>query len=102
MKPAEAAYDCGANGNVCIVDDVGDLAKSNPAGNGICTTSSGTCTLRAAIKTLNNIAGGTIHFNIGGGGQQTIAIGSALPSITTPMVIDGTTQPGFPGAPTYA
>ncbi|HEY3350075.1 MAG TPA: hypothetical protein VGM13_09900 [Thermoanaerobaculia bacterium] len=40
----------------------------------------------------------TIRFAIGSG-VQTIALTSALPGIGKPVVIDGTTQPGFAGAP---
>lgn len=40
----------------------------------------------------------TINFAIGSG-VQTIAPWSALPTITHPVVIDGTTQPGFAGTP---
>jgi titin len=41
----------------------------------------------------------TIAFNINGGGAQTISPISALPAITDPVIIDGTTQPGFAGMP---
>src|SRR5258708_3047835 len=41
----------------------------------------------------------TIAFDIGGGGVQTIRVLSALPTITHAVVIDGTTQPGYSGAP---
>jgi hypothetical protein len=55
--------------------------------------------LRAAIIDANNTIGAdTITFSIGSG-PQTITPASALPSITDPLIIDGTTQPGFAGAP---
>jgi parallel beta-helix repeat protein len=42
----------------------------------------------------------TIAFNIGSGGPQTLGLLSALPAITSPLTIDGTTQPGYdPSAP---
>ena len=55
--------------------------------------------LRAAIIDANNTLGSdTITFSIGSG-PQTITPASALPPITDPLIIDGTTQPGFAGAP---
>ncbi|MFL6036908.1 MAG: NosD domain-containing protein [Gaiellaceae bacterium] len=61
---------------------------------GICDSD---CTLREAINAANGagIALAHIDFGIPGGGPQQIALGSALPPITTPVVIDGTTE----GAP---
>jgi len=40
-----------------------------------------------------------IRFNIPGSGPHTIQPHSALPTIMEPVVIDGTTQPGFAGKP---
>ena len=61
------------------------------------TNDSGSGSLRQAI--LNADASSitlpkTIGFNIPGGGVQTIAPVSALPTITTPVIVDGYTQPG--------
>ena len=57
---------------------------------------SGTGSLRQAIVDANaNLGLDTIDFNIGGGGPQTINLSSPLPTITDPVVIDGTTQPGI-------
>jgi hypothetical protein len=51
--------------------------------------------LREAIKNANLNSGGNITFNIQGGGcPQTIFLSSPLDPITTPVTIDGTTQPG--------
>src|SRR5262245_54496371 len=66
------------------------------------TLDTGTGSLRQAILDANDHAntlntGGvadTIAFNIPGGGVQTVAPLSALPTITDPVVIDGYTQPG--------
>ena len=56
---------------------------------------SGAGSLRQAITDANNHAGAdTIEFNISGGGVHTITLASALPSVTDPAVIDGSTQPG--------
>ncbi len=66
----------------------------------------GTCTLREAIINANNNnqsgstdcpAGSgrdTILFNIPGSGPHTISLTSALPTISTPLILDGTSQPG--------
>jgi len=56
--------------------------------------------LREAILAANNTPETTlIQFDIGSGGSQTISVTSALPTITEPVIIDGTSQPGFAGAP---
>jgi len=60
---------------------------------------SGPGTLRQAILTANGQTGlTTIDFAINSG-LQTIAPLTALPAITQPVVIDGTSQPGFDGTP---
>jgi hypothetical protein len=57
------------------------------------------CTLRAAIQEANVTSGAdTIRFIISTG-VQTISPSSALPTITDPVTIDGTLQPGFAGSP---
>ncbi len=64
------------------------------------TSDSGAGSLRQAILDANATPDtDAIAFNIGGGGVQTIAPLSVLPTITSPVVIDGTTQPGFTGTP---
>ena len=64
------------------------------------------CTMRAAIQEANALAGAdTIEFDIpvgdGGhsGGVWTITLGSVLPTISTTITIDGTTQPGWSSTP---
>src|SRR5712692_317614 len=58
------------------------------------------CTLREAINAANAGAGGdTISFNIPGVGVHTINATIGGFSITKAVTIDGTTQPGFTGAP---
>jgi hypothetical protein len=59
--------------------------------------------LRQAILDADSNPGlDTIRFRIGAG-AQTIHVGSggfgALPAVTDPVVLDGTTQPGFAGRP---
>jgi parallel beta-helix repeat protein len=64
------------------------------------TNDSGSGSLRQAILDANATAGTqTIAFNIPGSGVITITPLSALPTITDPVIIDGTTQPGFAGTP---
>jgi ABC-type iron transport system FetAB permease component len=59
--------------------------------------------LRQAIIDVNAAAPGPqplrILFNIGGGGAQTISPGTALPALTQPTNLDGTTQPNYAGTP---
>jgi titin len=63
------------------------------------TADSGAGSLRAAIQSANSDLGpDTIDFNIGSGVQR-IHLQSPLPTITTPVSLDGTTQPGFAGTP---
>ncbi len=57
------------------------------------TGDSGAGSLRQAIISANMSAGtDLINFAISGGGNQTITLLSALPTITQPATIDGTTQ----------
>jgi len=64
------------------------------------TNDSGTGSLRQAIITANSINGADlITFNIAGSGVKTIAPTSPLPTITDPVFIDGTTQPGYSSSP---
>ncbi len=64
-------------------------------GNGVCDSS---CTLREAIVAANTTGSATsideIRFNIPGVGPHTIILGSALPTLTQSVTIDGYTQPG--------
>src|ERR1041384_3526440 len=64
------------------------------------TNDLGDGSLRAAISNANEIAGtDLIDFNISGTGPFTINLATVLPSITEPVTIDGTTQPGYAGKP---
>jgi uncharacterized repeat protein (TIGR01451 family) len=64
------------------------------------TADSGSGSLRQAIIDSNAAAGAdVITFSIGGGGVRTIPVGSALPTITDPLMIDARTQPGYGGKP---
>ena len=76
------------------VNNTGDAGDSS-IGNGICATSGGVCTLRAAIEEANFSAGiDDINFNITGAGIKTIAPASIFPFITAPVRINGASQPG--------
>ncbi len=64
------------------------------------TNDSGAGSLRQAIIGSNGMPGAnTIDFNVPGTGVQTISLLSALPSVTVPVLIDGTTQTGYTTAP---
>ena len=65
------------------------------------TNDSGAGSLRQAILDSNADSGDVdrISFNILGAGLHTIAPSTALPAMTQPAIIDGTTQPGFAGTP---
>src|SRR5207253_10170338 len=79
-------------------NDTGDGADSNLNDN-VCDDGAARCTLRAAIEQANATSGAdTITFNIGTG-PQTIKPASPLPTISGPVTIDGTTQPGHDTAP---
>lgn len=84
---------------LCIVAAVALLSIGTAAAQNIYTVSNtadaGPGSLRQAILDANSHAGAdTIAFNIPGGGLQTIALTTELPAITSPVTIDGYTQPG--------
>ena len=64
---------------------------------GVCNATN--CTLREAIEAANAAPGAdVIHFAIGAG-ARTISLLSPLPTITDPVTLDATTQPGYSGTP---
>ena len=64
------------------------------------TNDSGAGSLRQAMLDANTNPGDdVIEFNIGGGGTQSIDLLSDLPVLTGGLSIDGSTQPGYAGAP---
>ena len=80
------------------VQTVFEVNSNNDADDGSCDLTH--CSLREAINATNASPGAnTITFNIPGGGVQTITPGSALPTITDPVTIDATSQPGYAGSP---
>ena len=72
------------------------VTKTADTDDGFCDAD---CSLREAINVANvNGDTTTINFAIGSG-QQTISPTSPLPEITSPVILDATTQPGFAGTP---
>ncbi|HEY9285660.1 MAG TPA: Calx-beta domain-containing protein, partial [Pyrinomonadaceae bacterium] len=64
------------------------------------TNDGGAGSLRQAILDANAQAGAqTVTFQIAGAGVRSIALLSPLPAITEAVQIDGSTQPGYAGAP---
>jgi hypothetical protein len=63
------------------------------------TADSGPGSLRQAILNANAKPGSDITFEVAGSGPQTIQLLSPLPAITAGVTIDGSTEPGFAGAP---
>ena len=90
-----------------IVDTNNDLIDGNVSSIAALLANRGAdgkVSLREAITAANNTAntaGGAdrILFSIGAGGLQTINLGSTLPDITQALVIDGSSQGGWNGAP---
>jgi len=62
------------------------------------TADSGPGSLTQAILDANANGGGTIDFDINGGGSQTIN-SAGLPAINAPITMDATSQPGYNGSP---
>ena len=81
-----------------VVDTVSD---EGGLGFQSCTAAANDCSLRGAMTNANVSSGiDTIRFNIPAGGTQTITVGlSALPNITDPVTIDGTSQPQYAQTP---
>lgn len=70
---------------------------NSDAGDGLCDAAE--CTLREAIIAANGAAGkDLITFNLAAG-ATTIAPLSPLPELSAPVTLDGTSQPGYAGAP---
>jgi hypothetical protein len=89
-----------------VVNSTGDQDNTaTDLANGVCNvnlTGPQACTLRAAIEVANQTGGGNISFDIPDDGVNTFdngvpqikVSGSALPQMTAPTTIDGTSQPG--------
>ena len=82
-----------ANVATVLVNDCAGFVVTN-------TNDSGTGSLRQALLNANGSPTlPTVTFGIPGAGTHTIVPLTALPPITRPMQIDGTTQPGYSGVP---
>ncbi len=91
---AVAVVESPSTPGVIVVTDAG-AAPDAAAGDGVCDTGDGVCTLRAAIETANAVAGSdTIEFDIPGAGPHLITEPTGLPPITETVTIDGFTQAG--------
>ena len=81
---------------VVVVDDISDAVDASP-GDGVCKTALGSCTLRAALETVNADPGGQairIVFDVAG--DIEVPLSRALPTLTRAGVtIDGR-RPGGP------
>jgi CSLREA domain-containing protein len=85
-----ACFTVTGSGETFVVNSAAD------PGDGTCD---GTCTLRDAIIDANATpTADTITFAIGTGAQVILPL-TELPAITSPVTIDGTTQPGFGSSP---
>ncbi|WP_338874748.1 putative Ig domain-containing protein [Spirosoma sp. SC4-14] len=71
-----------------IVNNLGDGTDANP-GDGVCATSGGVCTLRAAIQEANALTSCPGSLSISFSVTGTINTSSALPNITRDLAITG-------------
>ncbi len=95
LKHQLGVFLIGITSVVLVCSDVaaGMLTVTNP-------NDSGAGSFRQAILDANANSGlDTIVFQIPGTGVHTITVLSALPAIANPVVIDGTSQPGYAGTP---
>ncbi|MFO8098959.1 MAG: T9SS type A sorting domain-containing protein [Salinibacter sp.] len=84
--------------NTYVVDSNGDADDANP-GDGVCETSGGDCTLRAAIEEANQTSDeDIIEFDIPQTGSFAVITPSEEFVVTEPVTIDGTTSPEYPSS----
>ena len=82
-----------------VINSTGDAPDLLP-GDGIADAGNGEVTLRAAIQEANALAGNQIvYFYIPGSPPYIIQPGTALPSITEQVYLDGTMQAGYNDSP---
>ncbi len=97
--------DCQCHSHGPLFDSI-SVVKTTPADEFVVTNAnpSGPGSLRQAILDANAASStSTIRFDIPGEGPHTIDCGSEpLPTATAPVVIDGTSQPGYAGSPIIA
>lgn len=95
------------NTSELVVDTVRDVADASGFGSSLTISSllssrgsDGTISLREAIDAANRTGGiNTIYFNLPGGGQHTINLTSALPTITEGLHLNATLDSDFAGTP---
>ncbi len=94
-RPSRPSAAAAATFKVNSTADFGD-----PTPDGVCGSTLGQCTLREAIQEANATPEtDTIAFAITDPPPKSIQPATPLPAITSPVVIDGTTQPGYRSAP---
>lgn len=97
--PAQAGPErAAAPAATLVVTSDGDEADRSP-GDGQCASTAGACTLRAALQEAEAREGAdVVQFRIGTG-IRTIRPATPLPIMAGPITLDGSTQPGYAGAP---
>jgi uncharacterized repeat protein (TIGR01451 family)/CSLREA domain-containing protein len=97
LPPARTRPSLSAQGVTFVVNTTADDPNLTTPSN--CDTPELLCTLRAAIQRADEVSGAdTITFNIPSSGVQTIVLQSKL-TISSSVILDGTTQPGYTGKP---
>lgn len=92
LAPLPAAA---AEAGVFVVTSNGDGGDRTI--DGVCASTDGTCTLRAALQEANAHSGhAEVRFDLPGASLATIAVATRLPNLTNPagITVDGYTQPG--------
>lgn len=85
---------------ITLALSIGGVASVRAATFAVVNTSdAGAGSLRVAITQANASPSATISFAITGGGARTITLMSSLPTIAGNVTVDGTTEPGYTGAP---
>ncbi len=99
IHPLQASNSGGTDAFVAMISP--SFIVNTPDDTIVGTCDAAHCSLREAINAANTSPGpDAITFNIPGAGSHTIQVGlGGLPVVTDPVVIDGTTQPGYAGAP---
>ncbi|MDH4038707.1 MAG: hypothetical protein OEV86_14635, partial [Candidatus Krumholzibacteria bacterium] len=103
FQVAISAHDYGApacHSHSPLVDNVKLMLFDGPPVFAVTNTNdSGPGSLRAALMEANGLTGGRVVFNIPGTGPHIISPETPLTGVGIPIIIDGTTQPGFAGTP---
>jgi hypothetical protein len=101
LMPVLASNGTASAASTFTVNSTG-VAQDVAPGDGACATFLSVCTLRAAIEEANALPGlDTILFNLPVGSSRISTESAPLPSLTEPVVIDGTGSPGMPRIDAY-